>query len=683
MASVSSTDVPLPVLAMCCGSTVTTWDGKANFGDSTGLNEFQPHGSNTNISDIAWNHNGQVLATCSSLDASLSSGDATPNVVLSSAALGTSLDSFVSHGGGPTKSVSLAPGTATSIGFGGKSRYICVSNNMGLVSVWDMKKHSRVRIFDIHRSTGRSSGGCSRACFDPTDSLVAALSSVDGGLRLYKLREGKIQSSLASPIGAHGGGVTLGFSSLKQNQAAVGLRNGTVLIWDVADAGGAGSPSPIASFVKRHKSDVTGVCFSPINKLLLATSSLDGSLAFHDINSQKTIQTILVKEHQEQYLGSSAASIRGGGGVTSLSFHADGVTCAAGTQNGIALIYDLRKGASGPLSVYEASPNLDDPMTAIHFSFPTRSSGQKTPKTIKKKAAIVVEEQNTPIETQSLTNSTSAEEVGTGTIQQSPSRRPYEDVAENRANYDEEPMVPSSTTPQISPHRPYDGRTHYDELPLSETNVQVEEMNARELFDHKPDEYVEQHDLPLSPERVNRVSFQEAFTPEPRKPDESEATKYAVGTPYNTEVPVSYSPSLNEGVSNATEMEQTMSDNVESHPVNLTKNMANQQNDADQGSDAYVDALEEQGISESALEMKVSTDVLQKLVNEAVDVLRDDVEGSMHNLHLDVLRQFQQQSNELSAMFAQQRSSIEALLGENKELRAENENLRNVRRAFQ
>jgi regulator of replication initiation timing len=55
----------------------------------------------------------------------------------------------------------------------------------------------------------------------------------------------------------------------------------------------------------------------------------------------------------------------------------------------------------------------------------------------------------------------------------------------------------------------------------------------------------------------------------------------------------------------------------------------------------------------------------------------------MHNLHLDVLRQFQQQSNELSAMFAQQRSSIEALLGENKELRAENENLRNVRRAFQ
>eukprot|EP00978_Attheya_sp_CCMP212_P044479 scaffold311531_cov60-Attheya_sp.AAC.1 len=149
MASVSSTDglVPLglPVLAMCCGSTVTTWDGKANFGDSTGLNEFQPHGSNTNISDIAWNHNGQVLATCSSLDASLSSGDATPNVnvVLSSAALGTSLDSFVSHGGGPTKSVSSAPGTATSIGFGGKSRYICVSNNMGLVSVWDMKKHSR------------------------------------------------------------------------------------------------------------------------------------------------------------------------------------------------------------------------------------------------------------------------------------------------------------------------------------------------------------------------------------------------------------------------------------------------------------------------------------------------------------------------------------------------------------
>jgi len=66
------------------------------------------------------------------------------------------------------------------------------------------------------------------------------------------------------------------------------------------------------------------------------------------------------------------------------------------------------------------------------------------------------------------------------------------------------------------------------------------------------------------------------------------------------------------------------------------------------------------------------------MVNDAIDVLRDDVEISLRNLHVDMIRQFQAQSDEINKLLQQQKTALEGVMNENKSLREENERLKRV-----
>ena len=66
------------------------------------------------------------------------------------------------------------------------------------------------------------------------------------------------------------------------------------------------------------------------------------------------------------------------------------------------------------------------------------------------------------------------------------------------------------------------------------------------------------------------------------------------------------------------------------------------------------------------------------MVNDVIDNLRDDVEVSLRNLHVDMLRQFQNQSDEINSLFQMQKSTMQALIDENQSLREENERLKRV-----
>jgi len=66
------------------------------------------------------------------------------------------------------------------------------------------------------------------------------------------------------------------------------------------------------------------------------------------------------------------------------------------------------------------------------------------------------------------------------------------------------------------------------------------------------------------------------------------------------------------------------------------------------------------------------------MVNDATDNLRDDLELSLRNLHVDVLRQFQLQSEEIKDLFQKQTHALESLMHENKALREENERLKKI-----
>lgn len=215
---------------------------------------------------------------------------------------------------------------ATCVEFGVKSRYLLVGDDAGAVCLWDLKKKTRVRhYFHSHASL--------QATLDPNDTNVLSLSETS--LNMFRLRE----ATLAASITGSSRFTKFSTSLLEPNSVVIGTRIGSVELYDVS------LQSKIAS-ISPHTGPVTSVAFSKVNRLLLASTSVDETLAFSDTSTSKIVQRMT--------LGSPA---------TCMSFHDDGCTCAVGTDSGSVLVYDLRN----PSKVI-ASHHMQERVSAIQFA---------------------------------------------------------------------------------------------------------------------------------------------------------------------------------------------------------------------------------------------------------------------------------------------------------------------------
>ena len=67
---------------------------------------------------------------------------------------------------------------------------------------------------------------------------------------------------------------------------------------------------------------------------------------------------------------------------------------------------------------------------------------------------------------------------------------------------------------------------------------------------------------------------------------------------------------------------------------------------------------------------------MRNVLTEEVENLRDDMEEAIRNLHMDMITQFHQQSQELNNVLAAQLATIDRLTEENEQLRQENQLLK-------
>ena len=252
-----------------------------------------------------------VLASCSSL------GNDDDNVVLTSTESHSNLDSFRHDRALKRPSPAQENAVATSVAFGGKSRYLTVGDTSGAICLWDLKKKTRVRHY-FHSGTASL-----QAALDPKDTHVLSLTW--SALHAFRLREGTLAASLSGTCHY----TTFSTSVLENSRVAIGTKTGVVDLWDISSQSRIGSLSP-------HTGAVTGVAFSAVSKLLLASACIDETLIFSDTATGKTVQRMELE---------SPAS--------SLSFHGDGITCAVGTESGLALVYDLRQ-PNDPIASYQA-----------------------------------------------------------------------------------------------------------------------------------------------------------------------------------------------------------------------------------------------------------------------------------------------------------------------------------------
>lgn len=680
------------MLALSCGPAVVTWDcgsGPSHVRVDPNSDEgstassscriFHPHGRNSAnvVTSLTWNHNEQVLATCSSS----TSTDDEANVALVHAESGTNLETlsnFFPTGGGGGKSRSSTntannragiPAAATGLGFGGKSRYLVVSDASGCASVWDLKKTARVRTFRVPQPPSSASAFrgpiCTAGAIDPSDTFVAAASGwdTDGALRLYRLREGKLAATLRDARGesgsttewdGHGGISAMEFSPLDKSMVSVGTRDGSILLWDVqatakaeeSRGNSSTSPSenskmaipPIIRLTQRHAGEVTDIAFSPMNKVLLASSSVDGTVSFHDTKMSRTIQSFRPPANENVVSSSSGAS----SAVMSVSFASDGVTCAAGTADGRALIYDLRNVKSGPLSTLEfvaAWSNGESLAVSPVLNARFTSLGPVSSPVITSPVAAAAERNE-----EAMTPIAAAKSTAPATGFEDPVQAD-EDPSHDQTPQREDRVLPSTTA--ISAVHEREGKA------LSSSQRPGPVNNGAPSSDNTA-AATNSGKVCFAPDSSNVAAGKKNEGEKKSSTKEIPTTKHsATSVDRTNDVGAMAEKSLESLLS------KLSASSINDAASASTKDRYTAPNNISSGPDLTVNKL-----------------VLRRMIQDEIDDLREEMENSISNVHVDMLRQFQRQSTEMQAMFQQQAWAIEELMEENRLLREENERLK-------
>ncbi|KAG8578273.1 hypothetical protein GDO81_010440 [Engystomops pustulosus] len=122
----------------------------------------------------------------------------------------------------------------------------------------------------------------------------------------------------------------LKYSYVKKFLLGAASDSGSVTLWDTH------SQNPLHMFESAHKAPASGICFSPMNDLLLVTIGLDKRIICYDVSSKILLQTIVAESP-----------------LTAVDFMPDGATLAVGSSRGKVYLYDLRM-LSSPIKTVNA-----------------------------------------------------------------------------------------------------------------------------------------------------------------------------------------------------------------------------------------------------------------------------------------------------------------------------------------
>jgi protein NEDD1 len=114
---------------------------------------------------------------------------------------------------------------------------------------------------------------------------------------------------------------------------------------------------------------VRGIAFSPLNKLLLASVSLDKSIIFYDIQKSKKVSGIVAPDP-----------------LQSIAFNSDGHTVAVGSlSNAKVYVYDLRNQSR----ILCTLAGHGSTVNSLSFMWPEESASKQTAMQAKKSANAI------------------------------------------------------------------------------------------------------------------------------------------------------------------------------------------------------------------------------------------------------------------------------------------------------
>lgn len=619
-------------LAILSGSKVLVWDVSSSIGDNgndrdqneANVRAFDPYpqyDDSVPISNLAWNHNQMVIATSSGISTDDLAHD---NVVLVSSQSGQTLDSFQHDSQWKqkqqcTRNYNHQGSAVKSINFGGKSRYLCIGDESGAVCLWDLKKKIRVRQFFHRKSSGDPDiNNCSDSTY-PSPSYQVSLDPTD----TYVLS--------LSPLALYQynlrDGQLVGTLKVPNNDDGHDIDNDCFTLFSISDlepnlcAIGTDNGSIYIHDITNYHNQYQA---SPLLEMTQRHSGDVTGLAYSPVHPDTLYScgndgVIIIHNKSERRSQKICGALdSNNSSIQSMSLHANGVTCAVGCKSGDVFVYNFQEN----INKSEITSTLLASFQAndpIHSLFFAPPPRPKDKQRQSGKSTSSTNENNN----ESSSGTTTQSALTTAPINSAPSEMQREHTKKSVLTQQKR----DSPTSPISPQ-------YYERSSCSMTHATESKNKARVTS-------------PFAKKLASLTS--NAKKALPGDTQQQKMTTGDVGSSKRTEkVPLS--------------------------PKKLPSSPARKHNSRTRPRESIQKA-------ETQKSEKNNAEKIREVVREEVENLQDELEEQLRNLHIDMINQFHQQSQEIETELSKHFSALERLTAENQHLREENERLRRGQQA--